>query len=144
MRLINREHLELLRCLPRASGHAISPIGDGRVHQHDSSEIFRAVTLDVGGDVLNALRPSDENRWAHTESLEQGMQILSARFRRVTSGSLGRFALGTRIDRDDPVSFGKSVDLPPPNIRARAPARNKDECRTGAGSACFNYAQRNT
>ena len=59
------------------------------------------------------------------------MQILRARFRRVTSCRLGRFALRTRVDRDDPVSFGKSVDLPTPNIGARAPARNKNQSRTG-------------
>src|SRR5438270_9279900 len=126
MRVVNREHLELRCRLLRTSGHAISATGNGRVHQHDSSEVSRAVTLDVGGDVLNSLRPSDENRSAHTESLEQGMQILSAHFRRIATGSLGRFALGTRIDRDDPLSCGKSVDLPPATISARAPSGNTD------------------
>ena len=45
------------------------------------------------------------------------------RFQRVASRGLARVALRPLIDRDDSVSFGKSVNLPTPNICARGFSR---------------------
>ena len=47
----------------------------------------------------------------------------SLHFRPVASRGLARVALRPRIDRDDSVSFGKSVNLPTPNICARGFSR---------------------
>src|SRR5438270_1282566 len=66
----------------------------------------------------------------HRKPLTMHDVFRSLHFRPVASRGLARVALRPRIDRDDSVSFGKSVNLPTPNICARAPSGNKNQSRT--------------
>src|SRR5215475_3108925 len=122
MRLVNTEHFELLRCFLWAGGHPVGAIGYSCVHKHNSREIFGSVPLDISGDILNALRPSDKNRMPHAESLQQFMQILRANFRCITARCLRRGAFRTRIECDYPICFCESLNLATPGVSACAPA----------------------
>ena len=51
------------------------------IHQYDPRKIASRVSIDKSGDVLNSLRPPDENRASHTQEVEQRMQIVRACFR---------------------------------------------------------------
>src|SRR5439155_16650983 len=101
-----------------------------------------AVTLDVSSDILNALRPSDENRTAHAQAFQERMQILRANFRCITAACLRRFTLRPGIERNDSMGFCKRLELMTPNIGACAPAGNENEYRSCLGLACFNHTQR--
>jgi hypothetical protein len=125
VRLINGEHFELLRRFLGSRDHALGAIRNCRVHQHNSREILGAVALNKRSDVLNPLRPSNENWVSHAQAFQQRMQILRTNFRGVSLRGLRRFALRTRIERDDAMGFCECVDLMLPNIPACAPARNK-------------------
>ena len=144
MRLINAEHFELRGRLLRSSGNAIGSIRNGGIDEHNSREIFAPVALDISSDVLNALRPSNQNRLPHTEALQQRVQILCPCFRCVPSRSLRRFALRTRIERDYPMCFCKRINLMIPNVCTCAPAGNEHEGRFATRFSAFSQPQRDT
>ena len=142
MRLINGEHLELGRRLLRTRDHAVGAIGNCRIHQHNSSELFGAIVLDVSSDVLNTLRPSNENWPPHAQALQRRVQILRAYLWCVAGRRLRRFTLRTRIEGNYPIGFCEHFDLMAPNVSTCAPAGNEDQSRAFTRLARFKHAQR--
>jgi hypothetical protein len=121
------EHFELLCGLLRPRRHAVGAIGNGCIHQYKSRQIFGAVSLNVRGNVLNPLRPSNENRVSHAEALQQRVQILRTHLRCIASRRLCRVALRTRIECNNAICFCERIDLMLPDICAGAPARDEDQ-----------------
>ena len=142
MRLIDCEHFELRRHLFWARSDSIHAISDRRIHQHKPGEIMRALTLDVSGEILHSLRPTDQHRPPRVQSFEHIVQILCAHLRRVAARCYRRLPLRARIESDHAVSLSEAINLLSPNISGSTPTGNKNQSRPRARLARFDYAQR--